>query len=143
MTDPVMDEQAFKEWLNDHRMYDVSYVFHEIVAKYRAALATHAEPKVDEISVERIVELIDASQFVYPESGREGFDQLGFARAVEKETKLTCSDDCSISGWQYVPVDLIDEMRAACKHLQYSDQIDEDWAAMLAKAPSPPKKEKQ
>jgi len=39
------DEREFAEWLNDHRDADVSSVFHEIVAKYRAALASPAVPE--------------------------------------------------------------------------------------------------
>ncbi len=37
----------FKHWLNDRRMSDVSYVFHEIVAHYRAALAVSTGANVD------------------------------------------------------------------------------------------------
>lgn len=33
-----LELREFEKWLNDRRMHDVSYVFHEIVAKYRAAL---------------------------------------------------------------------------------------------------------
>jgi hypothetical protein len=42
-------ERVFAEWLNERRMADVSSVFHEIVARYRAALAQApaAEPLTD------------------------------------------------------------------------------------------------
>lgn len=50
------DERAsqldeFKHWLNDRRACDVSFVFHEIVAKYSAALAAKPVPDEFEIAV--------------------------------------------------------------------------------------------
>lgn len=42
------------------------------------------------------------------------------------------------AGWQIVPVEPTDEMREQCKVLNYADDIDGEWARMLAAAPTPP-----
>ena len=68
-TQPAQAEEVktvrqFQEWLNDRRMNDVSSVFHEIVAHYRAALtprpaATAAVPEGREARLRAAMERMD------------------------------------------------------------------------------------
>lgn len=39
-------------------------------------------------------------------------------------------------GWKLVPVEPTDEMRAACRTLNYQEEIDAEWKSMLAAAPA-------
>jgi hypothetical protein len=41
------------------------------------------------------------------------------------------------AGWKLVPIEPTDEMREACKVLNYCDDIDAEWARLLASAPTP------
>lgn len=41
-------------------------------------------------------------------------------------------------GWQLVPKTATDEMHFACHTLNYADEIEAEWKAMLAAAPTPP-----
>lgn len=41
-------------------------------------------------------------------------------------------------GWKLVPIEPTDEMRDACHTLNYQDEIDAEWKAMLAAAPAAP-----
>jgi len=46
------------------------------------------------------------------------------------------------AGWKLVPIEATDEMRMACLTLNYQEEIDAEWAAMVAAAPSPAKESK-
>ncbi|MEX5744695.1 hypothetical protein [Massilia sp. X63] len=48
------------------------------------------------------------------------------------------SGEVEKAGWKWVPVEPTDEMREACRVLNYCDDIDAEWARMLAAAPSYP-----
>lgn len=47
------------------------------------------------------------------------------------------------TGWKLVPIEPTDEMRIACPCHEYFSDIDADWAAMLAAAPTPPASQQQ